>query len=143
MKNFLSGILFCVLALSGFAQDEYVDSLRRELAVSDDDKTKIGIYGELFDYFYQYDNNIADNYADTILLYSIKCKSEYFFASGYSCKGIVKYAMGDYVASAKYYGYAEKIANKIQDTTLLPLIYTGFGNIYYQYENYKIGRAHV
>ncbi|MBR4582344.1 MAG: tetratricopeptide repeat protein [Bacteroidales bacterium] len=138
MKNFLSGILFCVLALSGFAQDEYVDSLRRELAVSDDDKTKIGIYGELFDYFYQYDNNIADNYADTILLYSIKCKSEYFFASGYSCKGIVKYAMGDYVASAKYYGYAEKIANKIQDTTLLPLIYTGFGNIYYQYENYKL-----
>ena len=56
MKNFLSGILFCVLALTGFAQDEYVDSLSRELAVADSDSAKIVIYGELFDYYYQYDS---------------------------------------------------------------------------------------
>ena len=140
MKHFLTGILFCVLALSGFAQDEYVDSLKNELATADSDSARIGIYGELFDYYYQYDNNIADKYADTILLYSLKCKSKYFFASAYSCKAVVKYAMGDYAASAKYYGCAEHIAKNIQDTSLLCLIYNGLGDVYYQSKDKK--KAH-
>ena len=50
MKNFLSGILFCVLALTGFAQDEYVDSLRREVSTSNDIGKKIELYGNIFDY---------------------------------------------------------------------------------------------
>ena len=141
MKHFLTCILFCVLALGCFAQDEYVDSLKRELAVADSDSAKIVIYGELFDYYYQYDNiNIADNYADSILLYSLKCKSKYFFASAYSSKAVVKYAMGDYAASAKYYGCAEHNAKNIQDTSLLCLIYTGLGDVYYQYRDKK--KAH-
>ena len=43
MKHFLTGILFCVLALGGFAQDEYVDSLKREVATSNDIGKKIAL----------------------------------------------------------------------------------------------------
>ena len=136
MKNFLSGILFCVLALNGFAQDEYVDSLRRELVAADKDSTKIIIYGNLFDYYLNIDNDIADSYADTILLYSRKY-SVSSYASACVCKGIVKYELGDYVSSAKYYGYAEQLTTYDQDTDLLPIIYTGLGNVYSESGNKK------
>lgn len=143
MKHFLTGILFCVLALSGFAQDEYVDSLRRELAVADSDSAKIVIYGELFDYYYQYDNNIADNYADTILLYAPKCNSIKFCAYAYSCKGSIKYLIGDYAASAKYYSYAEPFAVYTKDSLLLSMIYTELGSIYDRYGNYKVANKYL
>ena len=66
MKKFFLGILFCVVALAGLAQDEYVDSLRRDLAETNDDLEKAEIYDLLFEYYYysQIDNNIAYCYAD-------------------------------------------------------------------------------
>lgn len=143
MKHFLMGILFCVLALGGFAQDEYVDSLRRELVAVDNDSVRIGIYGDLFDYYYQCNNNIADDYADTILLYAQKCNSIEFCAYAYSCKGSIKYLIGDYAASAKYYSYAEPFAVNTKDSILLSMIYTEFGSIYEKYENYNFAHTYL
>ncbi len=138
MKHFLTGILFCVLALCGFAQDEYVDSLRNELSVAKEDTIKVAIYKELFNYYIHYGNNgIGDCYADTILLYSKKSKSDDLIAKAYFYKGIVKYIMGDYASSAKYYGNAEQVAKKIEDKNLLGLIYSGLGEIYREYNNYE------
>ena len=94
MRKLLSGILFCVLALTGFAQDEYVDSLRRKLCVTKEDTVKVAIYKELFNYYIHYGNNgIADCYADTIFLYSKKSKSDDLISKSYFYKGIVKYIM--------------------------------------------------
>jgi len=139
MKNFLSGILFCVLALSGFAQDSYVDSVRNEIASTDEDSVKVAIYKELFDYYIHYDNNeIADCYADTILLYSKKSNRKGLIAKAYFYKGIVKYIIGDYASSTKYYGYAEKEAKSIEDKRLLGLIYSGLGEIYRGFNNYEV-----
>ncbi len=130
MKNFLTGILFCVLALGGFAQDEYVDSLRNELAVADD-ATKTSLYYDLFDYYSRIDNNLSDKYADTILLYAQKMASERWLSEGYRCKGLVKYKFGDYSAALEYYGKSEKYAKKINDSRLLSKIYNNMGLIYY------------
>lgn len=130
MKNFLTGILFCVLALGGFAQDEYVDSLRKELAVADD-ATKTSLYYDLFDYYSRIDNNLSDKYADTILLYAQKMASERWLSEGYRCKGLVKYKFGDYSAALEYYGKSEKYAKKINDSRLLSKIYNNMGLIYY------------
>lgn len=130
MKHFLTGILFCVLALGGFAQDEYVDSLRKELAVADD-ATKTSLYYDLFDYYSRIDNNLSDKYADTILLYAQKMASERWLSEGYRCKGLVKYKFGDYSAALEYYGKSEKYAKKINDSRLLSKIYNNMGLIYY------------
>ncbi|MBR5984571.1 MAG: SpoIIE family protein phosphatase [Bacteroidales bacterium] len=138
MKNFLSGILFCVLALTGFAQDEYVDSLRRELAKTDDDWKKIEIYEYFIQYYSQIDNNIADEYADTFLLYSEKLKYPELQAYAYYCKGNVKYLMGDYATSVKYYDYAEKIADGMGYVSLSWRINLGLGEVYREYKNYKL-----
>ena len=139
MKHFLTGILFCVLALGSFAQDEYVDSLRNELSVAKEDTIKVAIYKELFNFYIHYDNNeVADCYADTILLYSKKCNRKDLIAKAYFYKGIVKYIIGDYASSTKYYGCAEKEAKSIEDKRLLGLIYSGLGDIYRGYNNYEL-----
>lgn len=138
MKHFLTGILFCVLALGGFAQDSYVDSLRYELDKSKNDSVRIEIYGELLSYYLYYnDNNLADLYADTLIFYSKKCKRTDLLANAYCCKGIVKYLIGDYSASEKYYRYAEQEALIIQNNSLLGVIYSALGEIYREYKNYK------
>lgn len=135
MKHFLTGILFCVLALGGFAQDEYVDSLRNELAVADD-TTKASLYYDLFDYYSHIDNNLSDKYADTILLYANKCNSEYWLDVAYLSKGFVKYKLGDYSAALEYYGMSEKYAKKINDSKLLNKLYNNMGMVYYElYDN--------
>lgn len=143
MKNFLSGILFCVLALGGFAQDEYVDSLRRELAKTDDDLEKAEIYDLLFEYYYysQIDNNIAYCYADTFLLYSEKCQLSGLRAYAYYCKGLAKYSIGDYAASAKYYESAEKIAEGRDYERLSWRISFGLGEICRENKDYE--HAHL
>ena len=137
MKHFLMGILFCVLALGGFAQDEYVDSLKREAAATDDDWRKVEIYAELFDYYYQIDNNIADIYTDTLLIYSERLRYSELNAYAYYCKGLTKYNIGDYATSAKYYGYAEKIAEKTNYESLSWQINYGLGVISRENKNYK------
>lgn len=139
MKHFLTGILFCVLALGGFAQDEYVDSLRNELAKTDDDLEKAEIYDLLFEYYYysQIDNNIAYCYADTFLLYSEKCQLSGLRAYAYYCKGLAKYSIGDYAASAKYYESAEKIAEGRDYERLSWRISFGLGEICRENKNYK------
>lgn len=139
MKHFLMGILFCVLALSGFAQDEYVDSLKNELAKTDDDLEKAEIYDLLFEYYYysQIDNNIAYCYADTFLLYSEKCQLSGLRAYAYYCKGLAKYSIGDYAASAKYYESAEKIAEGRDYERLSWRISFGLGEICRENKNYK------
>ncbi len=136
MKHFLTGILFCVLALGGFAQDEYVDSLKRELITADDDWRKVEIYAELFDYYLPIDNNIADNYADALLLYSERLRYPELCAYAYYCKGYVKYSIGDYATSAKYYGYAEKIGEGSISESLLWQINLGLGEISLENKNY-------
>jgi serine phosphatase RsbU (regulator of sigma subunit) len=138
MKNFLSGILFCVLALNGFAQDEYVDSLKNELGKTDDDWVKIELYERLFEHYTQIDNNIADNYADTLLIYSKRLKYPELDAYAYYCKGYVKYLIGNYAESAKYYGQAEKIAEEKGCASLSWQINLGLGEIYREYKNYKL-----
>ncbi|MBR3945874.1 MAG: tetratricopeptide repeat protein [Bacteroidales bacterium] len=139
MKHFLTGILFCVLALGGFAQDEYVDSLKNELAKTDDDLEKAEIYDLLFEYYYysQIDNNIAYCYADTFLLYSEKCQLSGLRAYAYYCKGLAKYSIGDYAASAKYYESAEKIAEGRDYERLSWRISFGLGEICRENKNYK------
>lgn len=137
MKNFLSGILFCVLALTGFAQDEYVDSLRRELAKTDDDWVKIELYERFFEHYSGVDNNIADNYADTILIYSERLNFSELRAYAYYCKGLAKYSIGDYATSAKYYGYAEKILEGKSYESLSSWINFGLGEISRENKNYK------
>lgn len=139
MKHFLTGILFCVLALGGFAQDEYVDSLKNELAKTDDDLEKAEIYDLLFEYYYysQIDNNIAYCYADTFLLYSEKCQLSGLRAYAYYCKGLAKYSIGDYAASAKYYEYAERIAEGNDYESLSWRISFGLGEICRENKDYK------
>lgn len=143
MKHFLTGILFCVLALGCFAQDEYVDSLKNELAKTDDDLEKAEIYDLLFEYYYysQIDNNIAYCYADTFLLYSEKCQLSGLRAYAYYCKGLVKYSIGDYAASAKYYEYAEKIAEGRDYERLSWRISFGLGEICRENKDYE--HAHL
>lgn len=142
MKHFLTGILFCVLALSGFAQDSYVDSLKREVATSNDIGKKIELYGNIFDYYLNLDNIIADQYADTILIYSQYCNINSYAAANV-CKGTVKYEIGDYAESVKYYGKAEKIARILCDTVLLCHIYSELGNIYDKFENLNLSKKHL
>ena len=139
MKNFLSGILFCVLALTCFAQNEYVDSLRNELAKTDDDLEKAEIYDLLFEHYYylQIDNNVAYCYADTFLLYSEKCQLSGLRAYAYYCKGLAKYSIGDYAASAKYYEYAERIAVGNDYESLSWRIKFGLGEICRENKDYK------
>ena len=135
MKHFLTGILFCVLALGGFAQDEYVDSLKNELAVAVEDTVKIAIYEELFDYYSKFDNNIAVCYADTILLHAIKYKSYHWMAVGFRSKGIVKEKTGDFIDALNLYEKAEQIGKKINDCKVLYQVYNDIGNIYEEYIN--------
>ena len=142
MKHFLTGILFCVLALGGFAQDSYVDSLKREVATSNDIGKKIELYGNIFDYYLNLDNIIADQYADTILIYSQYCNINSYAAANV-CKGTVKYEIGDYAESVKYYGKAEKIARILCDTVLLCHIYSELGNIYDKFENLNLSKKHL
>ena len=137
MKHFLSGILFCVLALSGFAQDSYVDSLKQEVATTNDDWRKVEIYAELIDYYSQIDNNIADCYADTFLLYSKKYEYSELHTYAYIYKGNIKYKLGDFTESAKYYEIAEQIARETNNASLLGIIYSALGEIYREYKNYK------
>ena len=136
MKNFLSGILFCVLALSGYAQDNYVDSLKKELA-SLHDTTSLKIYYDLFVYYSDYDNNIAEQYADTLLFVSQKYESEHWEAIAYWSKGLVKYLYGDYGAAANFYDKAEVIAKKNSNALMLYKVYNNFGMIYYELRDFK------
>lgn len=137
MKNFLTGILFCVLALGGFAQDEYVDSLRKELGKTDDDWVKIELYERFFEYYSGLDNNIADKYADTLLIYSERLNFSELRAYAYYCKGLAKYSIGDYATSAKYYGYAEKILEGKSYESLSSWINFGLGEISRENKNYE------
>lgn len=140
MKNFLTGILFCVLALGGFAQDEYVDSLKQEVATTNNDWRKVELYAELIDYYSQFDNNIADCYADTFLLYSEKYEFPELHTYAYIYKGNIKYKLGNYTESAKYYVLAEQIAMETNNVSLLGVINSALGEIYREFKNYK--RAH-
>jgi len=135
MKNFLSGILFCVLALGGFAQDEYVDSLRKELATAKEDSAKIVVYKQLFDCYSLSDNYIAELYADTILQYAIKYDSDYWKAVGFRSKGVSKDKAGNYKEALELYEKAESLAKKIDNDTVLYQVYNDIGNIYV--ENYN------
>ena len=135
MKHFLSGILFCVLALNGFAQDEYVDSLRKELAKTKEDSAKIVVYMQLFDCYSLSDNYIAELYADTILQYAIKYDSDYWKAVGFRSKGVSKDKAGNYKEALELYEKAETIAKKIDNDTVLYQVYNDIGNIYV--ENYN------
>ena len=137
MKNFLTGILFCVLTLGGFAQDEYVDSLRKELGKTDDDWVKIELYERFFEYYSGLDNNIADKYADTLLIYSERLNFSELRAYAYYCKGLAKYSIGDYATSAKYYGYAEKILEGKSYESLSSWINFGLGEISRENKNYE------
>lgn len=137
MKHFLTGILFCVLALGSFAQDEYVDSLRKELAKTDDDWVKIELYERFFEHYSGVDNNIADKYADTLLIYSERLNFSELRAYAYYCKGLAKYSIGDYATSAKYYGYAEKILEGKNYESLSSWINFGLGEISRENKNYK------
>lgn len=136
--KFLRSILFFIaigmqLPCAVVAQDEYVDSLRKEILKAENDSIKIGIYGELFDFYIQTDNNMADIYADSVLLCASRCKSSEISAYAYVTKASVKYAIGDYAESLKYYTCAEPLAKRLQDTQLLSMIYTEFGSIYKEY----------
>ena len=140
--KFFRNILFLIaiglqLPCAVVAQDEYVDSLRKELAKTDDDWRKIELYERLFEHYVQIDNNIADNYADTLLIYSERLKYPELYAYSYYCKGNVKYLIGDYAASAKYYGYAEKIAAGMDYPSLSWRINFGLGEVYRESKNYR------
>ena len=135
MKHFLTGILFCVLALGCFAQDEYVDSLRKELATAKEDSAKILVYKQLFDCYSLSDNYIAELYADTILQYAIKYDSDYWKAVGFRSKGVSKDKAGNYKEALELYEKAETIAKKIDNDTVLYQVYNDIGNIYV--ENYN------
>ncbi len=144
MKHFLTGILFCVLALGGFAQDEYVDSLRRELVVSKDDSAKIVIYKQFFDYYSLSDNYIAELYADTILLYAIKYDSDYWKAVGFRSKGVSKDKAGNYKEALDLYEKAESIAKKIDNDTVLYQVYNDIGNIYVEnYNDFNLSKKYL
>lgn len=144
MKHFLTGILFCVLALGCFAQDEYVDSLRRELVVSKDDSAKIVIYKQFFDYYSLSDNYIAELYADTILLYAIKYDSDYWKAVGFRSKGVSKDKAGNYKEALDLYEKAESIAKKIDNDTVLYQVYNDIGNIYVEnYNDFNLSKKYL
>ena len=119
------------------AQDEYVDSLRKELGKTDDDWVKIELYEQFFEHYSGVDNNIADNYADTILIYSERLNFSELRAYAYYCKGLAKYSIGDYATSAKYYGYAEKILEGKSYESLSSWINFGLGEISRENKNYK------
>lgn len=136
-KILLTYISVCMIALASFAQDEYVDSLRREVIAADNDWRKVEIYAELFDYYSQTDNNIADCYADTFLLYSEKYKFPELNTYAYMCKGSVKYKLGDYAEASKYYLLAEQIARETSNTSLLGVINSALGEINIEYKNYR------
>ena len=87
-------------------------------------------------------NIIADQYADTILIYSQYCNINSYAAANV-CKGTVKYEIGDYAESVKYYGKAEKIARILCDTVLLCHIYSELGNIYDKFENLNLSKKHL
>ena len=141
MKNFLSGILFCVLALGGFAQDSYVDSLRRELAETPDPQ-KCEIYEKLSDHYLHNVNEIANCYADTILSYAKKYKLEYYYAAAYSIKATIKYETGDFEKAVEYCSLAEGIAKKQHKTKLLHRIYNNLGMIHYEKYDFKNARKY-
>lgn len=136
MKNFLSGILFCVLALSGIAQDSYVDSLRRELHYAQDTSV-MHLYWNLAKYYSSFDNELFDNYLDTLLLFSKKYSSEYWEALAYNNKGMLRYKLGDYRASVKFYAKAEIIAKKLNNNALLYKVYNNMGIIYCEMHDFK------
>ena len=143
MKHFLTGILFCVLALSGFAQDEYVDSLRKELGKTNDDTAKIKFYKEYFDYYTLYDNDIAELYADTILQYAIKYNSDYWKAVGLRSKAFSKNKSGNYKEALDLYEKAEAVAQKINENIVLNQVYNDIGNIYSDdYEDIDISKKY-
>ena len=143
MKHFLTGILFCVLALGGFAQDEYVDSLRRELVVSKDDSAKIVIYKQFFDYYSLSDNYIAELYADTILQYAIKYYSDYWKAVGFRSKGVSRDKAGNYKEALELYEKAEAVAKKINEQLILCQVYNDIGNIYSdEYEDFDLSKKY-
>lgn len=133
--KFLRSILFFIaigmqLPCAVVAQDEYVDSLRKEIVIAPD-TSKVEIYYDLFDYYSRIDNELSDKYADTVLSYANKFNSEYWLAIAYRCKGLVKYKFGDYSAALEYYGESEKYAKEINDSRLLSKIYNNMGLIYY------------
>ena len=88
------------------------------------------------------DNIIADQYADTILIYSQYCNINSYAAANV-CKGTVKYEIGDYAESVKYYGKAERIARFLCDTVLLCHIYSELGNIYDKFENLNLSKKYL
>ncbi len=136
MKNFLSGILFCVLALGGFAQDSYVDSLKMELQ-SAHDTSALRICWNIAEYYSSFDNSLFDNYLDTLLLFSKKYSSEYWEALAYNNRGLIRYRLGDYSSAVNYYAKAEALAKKISNQELLYKVYNDLGMIYCEMHDFK------
>ena len=135
MKKFLLGILFCVGTLAGFAQDNYVDSLRLKLN-RHQDSTCLSIYYDLFVYYSDLDNNVATKYADTLLFYSKKYASLYWEAVAYYTKGSMKYQNGDYESAVIFYSKSESIAKKLYNALILYTVYNDLGMIYYDMHDY-------
>jgi tetratricopeptide (TPR) repeat protein len=141
MKNFLAGILFCVLALNGFAQDEYVDSLKREMSNAHDTSV-MSICWKIADFYSSSDNELFDNYMDTLLFYSKKYSSGYWEAKAYRSKGLIKYRLGDYSSAVNYYGKAETLAKKLSNPELLYKVYNDLGMVCCELHDFKNSRKY-
>ena len=94
------------------------------------------LYMQLFDYYSLTDDNIAENYSDSILIYAQINGLDYYEALAYRSKGYINYKKGKSDLSVDCYQKAETIAKNVDDPNLLYQIYNDLGNIQYQNNNY-------
>ena len=139
--KFFRNILFLIaiglqLPCAVVAQDGNVDSLKRELSLHHD-STSLKIYYDLFVYYSDCDNNIAEQYADTLLFAAHKYASKNWEAVAYRSKGLLKYMFGDYADAINYYSKSEVIAKQNHNDTILYKVYNDLGMIYYELQDFK------
>jgi tetratricopeptide (TPR) repeat protein len=99
---YFSIMIFIFLAYNSFS-DEYIDSLEKELKVIENDTTKIEIFNNLSQSYFNVDPQKGIEYATKSVALSKKLDRNEDLADSYSMLGLNYLVFGDYQASADYY----------------------------------------
>jgi two-component system NtrC family sensor kinase len=137
MKKFFTLLLFVFASSIAFGQNNYVDSLRKQLASAKDDSTKFAIINVLFwSCLYSNPDSSASYVQQEILLVS-KMKSNFTLYSVLMQYSALASINGNYPEALEFAIESLKAAERTNNFTILSDAYNNLGDIYRDEGDYE------
>src|ERR1044072_4726009 len=127
MKTLLTVIIVFLVLRTGFCQDpqnRYIDSLRHELAFSNNDTMRFILMGKISDVYSEINPDSAFYYADKVIPYAKKFQFKLEEATALAVMGYAQINLGNYPRSLEYFLSAiEMTSDPSSEKKLVPASY--------------------